>query len=47
VFLDEIENLHFDIRHLNTLVWTTPSDLAEKLERRIRAVLGQGPTASG
>jgi hypothetical protein len=40
---DEINNLHFDIRHLNTLPWNTPSDLAENLAKRIRAVIGTGP----
>ena len=41
---DEIQKLHFDIRHLNTLTWTTPEDLAQKLSRRIRAVVGPGPS---
>ena len=40
---DEIANLHFDIRHLNTLTWSTPEDLADNLEKRIRAVIGAGP----
>lgn len=40
---DEISKLHFDIRHLNTLVWTTPSEIAASLEKRIRAVIGVGP----
>jgi len=35
--------LHFDIRHLNTLIWSDPADLAPKLERPIVAVLGRGP----
>jgi hypothetical protein len=42
---DENEELRFDIRHLNTLVWNTPADLADKLEKRIRAVTGAGPNA--
>jgi len=41
---DEIDRLHFDIRHLNTLAWTKPKDLAVKLSQRIRAVIGAGPT---
>ena len=41
----EIGNLHFDIRHLNTLEWSTPADLADKLNKRIRAVVGFGPNA--
>jgi hypothetical protein len=40
---DEIPNLHFDIKHLNTLPWTTPAELADGLNRRIRAVVGVGP----
>jgi hypothetical protein len=40
---DEIGRLHFDIRHLNTLPWTTPDDLADSLTKRIRAVIGTGP----
>jgi nucleoside 2-deoxyribosyltransferase len=40
---DEIKKLHFDIRHLNTLPWTTPTELADSLAKRIRAVVGAGP----
>jgi hypothetical protein len=40
---DEIEKLHFDVRHLNTLPWETPADLADSLAKRIRAVIGRGP----
>jgi hypothetical protein len=40
---DEIKNLHFDIRHLNTLPWNTPSHLADGLTKRIRGVVGTGP----
>jgi len=43
---DEISKLHFDIKDLNTLLWKTPADLAEGLNRRIRAVVGIGPDAS-
>jgi hypothetical protein len=43
---DEIERLHFDIRHLNTLSWTTPTELADSLAKRIRAVIGTGPNLS-
>ena len=42
---DEVPNLHFDIKHLNTLPWSTPAELAEGLNRRIRAVIGAGPDA--
>ena len=40
---DEIKELHFDVRHLNTLPWNTPRDLADSLAKRIRAVVGGGP----
>ena len=43
---DEIPNLHFDIRQLNTLPWSTPAELADGLNRRIRAVIGAGPDAA-
>ncbi len=42
---DEFSELHFDIKHLNTLGWKTPADLADKLNKRIRAVIGLGPDA--
>jgi len=40
---DQINDLHFDIRHLNTLLWRTPEDLSIKLQHRIRGVLSAGP----
>jgi hypothetical protein len=40
---DEIDKLHFDVRHLNTLLWETPSNLADSLAKRLRAVIGVGP----
>ena len=43
---DEVPKLHFDIKHLNTLLWSTPAELAEGLNKRIRAVIGAGPEAS-
>jgi len=42
---DEVPKLHFDIKHLNTLLWNTPAELADGLNRRIRAVIGAGPDA--
>jgi hypothetical protein len=42
---DENDKLQFDIRHLNTLEWNSPDELAERLNRRIRAVIGTGPDA--
>lgn len=44
---DQIGNLHFDIRHLNTLPWDTPSDLVDSLSKRVRAVIGSGPDLGG
>jgi hypothetical protein len=40
---DEASNLEFDIRHMNTLDWHTPEDLASRLNTRIRALIGAGP----
>jgi hypothetical protein len=40
---DHIDKLHFDIKHLNTLRWQTPEELADRLTARIRAVMGLGP----
>jgi hypothetical protein len=42
---DEVGKLHFDIKHINTLLWSTPTELADGLNRRIRAVIGAGPAA--
>jgi hypothetical protein len=44
---DDVAKLHFDIKHLNTLLWHAPAELADALNRRIRAVVGTGPTAAG
>jgi hypothetical protein len=41
----DVDELGFDIKHLNTLLWNTPAKLAEGLNRRIRAVMGAGPDA--
>ena len=40
---DQIGKLHFDVRHLNTLPWSTPEDLAVNLGKRIVAILGTRP----
>jgi hypothetical protein len=42
---DENDKLEFDIRHLNTLPWKSHTELAEALNKRIRAVIGAGPDA--
>lgn len=36
-------DLHFDIRQFNCIDWSTPSELANRLQIRIEAVLGRGP----
>ena len=36
---DDLMNVHFDVRQYNYVVWTTPQDLREKLEARIRATV--------
>jgi hypothetical protein len=40
---DHLDKLHFDIRHINTLKWETPAQLAHDLAKRISAVIGDGP----
>jgi len=42
---DDVDELGFDIKHLNTLLCNSPAELAEGLNRRIRAVVGGGPDA--
>lgn len=41
-----LEDLHFDTRQYNHIVWDKPDDLSRQLEQRIRAVLGAGPLVS-
>jgi len=40
---DHLHKLHFDIRHINTLKWETPYQLARDLTKRISGVIGDGP----
>jgi hypothetical protein len=40
---DEISKLHFDMRQYNYIDWTTPAELAHRLQVRIEAVIGEGP----
>ena len=42
--VDQVGKLHFDIRHLNTLLWNTPEELSTSLSKRIVAILGSGPS---
>jgi hypothetical protein len=39
---DHLNNLHFDIRQFNCIDWESPQELAERLSKRIEAVLGKG-----
>lgn len=38
-----INDLHFDTRQYNHIVWTDPADLYKQLHSRIGAVIGDGP----
>jgi hypothetical protein len=40
---DDLNKLHFDIRQYSCIDWTTPEDLAQRLQLRIEAVIGEGP----
>ena len=40
---DMIDNVHFDTRQFNHIVWENPDDLREQLTNRIGSVLGDGP----
>jgi hypothetical protein len=40
---DHFDKIHFDIRHINTLKWSSPTQLAADLAKRIAAVMGDGP----
>lgn len=39
----DFDKRHFDIRHINTLKWQTPEQLAADLAKRISGVIGYGP----
>ena len=40
---DIIDNIHFDTRQYNHIVWDEPDELQERLHVRICAVIGEGP----
>ena len=40
---DRLEEVHFDTRQYNHIVWETPEELRDQLAKRIAAVLGDGP----
>lgn len=41
---DHIDNVHFDTRQYNHIVWETPEELREKLTYRIEATIPNRPT---
>ena len=43
---DVIDEVHFDTRQYNHIMWDSPADLRNKLRNRISAVIGDGPTSS-
>jgi hypothetical protein len=43
---DHIPALHFDIRQYNCIDWKDQAELAQRLQRRIEALLGRGPLAT-
>ena len=42
---DVLEEIHFDTRQYNHIVWEQPIQLREALQKRIGAVIGDGPLA--
>lgn len=40
---DRLEEVHFDTRQYNHIVWENPNDLRDRLTKRIAALLGDGP----
>ncbi len=40
---DSFDDVHFDTRQYNHIVWTEPSELRERLSSRIAAVIAEGP----
>jgi len=45
--MDVIDDVHFDTRQFNHIVWENPQDLRKKLSVRIAAVIGDGPIKTG
>jgi hypothetical protein len=39
----ELDRSHFDVNHMNHIVWTSPDNLHAQLARRIQATIGFGP----
>jgi len=42
---EELPKVHFDTSHFNYILWKTPQELGQKLEARVRRVVGLGPRA--
>jgi len=40
---DEVKDLHFDVRQYNCIDWENSAELANRLQARIEAVIGEGP----
>ena len=43
---DAIDSIHFDTRQYHHTAWKDPKDLRDKLEKRILALIGEGPAVS-
>ena len=43
---DAIDKIHFDTRQYHHTAWKDPKDLRDKLEKRILALIGEGPEIS-
>ena len=43
---DAINKIHFDTRQYHHTAWKSPADLRDKLEKRILALIGEGPAIS-
>ncbi len=43
---DTIDKIHFDTRQYHHTAWKDPEDLRDKLEKRILALIGEGPDLS-
>ena len=40
---EHFKDIHFDVQGFNVIVWKTPGELRERLNARIRAIVGYGP----
>ena len=44
---DQLDKIHFDTRQYAHISWSDPKELRKKLEARIGAVIGEGPSVTG